>query len=354
MLKKEFLKSINNDDIFLYTISNNKGISIDITNYGATVTSIKAPDMNGRIQDIVLGFNNIDRYMDSHPYFGSTIGRYANRIAGGSFFLNNKRYKLECNEGKTHLHGGFKGFDKVFWRSSVIGNKLIMHHVSPDGDQGYPGNLDIQVTFELSKDNEFSIEYNAVCDTDTIINLTNHSYFNLSGCKRKILDHYLKIYASKYTPVGDGSFPTGEIAPLVDTPLDFSTATQIGKRIDDDYSQLKICSGYDHNYILDEGSLPDSYVDGRHTGKGICAEVYDPHSGRLMQVLTDKPGVQFYSGNYLNNINGRDGVTYTKNFGLCLETQFFPDSPNHLNFSNCELKKDETYLYKTAYCFSTK
>ena len=337
MIKQRSLCHLNRKDIILYTLLNANGVSIDITNYGATITSIKVPDKEGCFQDIVLGFNNIDRYLEDQLYFGSTIGRYANRIAYGKFLLNGRQYILDCNFENTHLHGGYSGFNKAVWQGSVVDNKLIMHHLSIDGDQRYPGNLDIHVTFGLNEDNKLDIEYHAVCDKDTIINLTNHSYFNLSGCLQDILDHYLKIYASTYTPIDAGSIPTGEIALLESTPLDFSNMTQIGKRINADHPQLKICKGYDHNYILD--------------GKGICAEAYDPISGRSLKVLTNKPGMQFYSGNYLNGIEGRDGIKYTKNFGFCLETQFFPDSPNNKGFPDCVLKKGEVYSYKTTYCF---
>ena len=339
MIKKRSLCHLNSKDIILYTLLNANGVSIDITNYGATITSIKVPDKEGCFQDIVLGFNNIDRYLEDQLYFGSTIGRYANRIAYGKFLLNGRQYTLDCNFENTHLHGGYSGFNKAVWQGSVVDNKLIMHYLSIDGDQRYPGNLDIHVTFGLNEDNKLDIEYHAVCDKDTIINLTNHSYFNLSGCLQDILDHYLKIYASTYTPVDAGSIPTGEIALLESTPLDFSSMTQIGKRINADHPQLKICKGYDHNYILD--------------GKGICAEAYDPISGRSLKVLTNKPGMQFYSGNYLNGIEGRDGIKYTKNFGFCLETQFFPDSPNNIGFPDSILKNGEVYSFKTTYRFGT-
>jgi len=340
MVKKEFLRHLEHDDIFLYTTHNNNGISVSVTNYGATITSIKVPDIKGRCKNIVLGLDSINEYIAGNPYFGSTIGRYANRIAAGRFLLNGRQYVLDCNDGKNHLHGGYAGFDKVVWKGAIIDNKLVMHHLSIDGDQGYPGNLDVYVTLELNNDNELSIKYQAVCDADTIINLTNHSYFNLSGCARDILDHELKIYASRYTPVVAGGIPDGETATLADTPMDFSTMTRIGKRINDDYEQLIICKGYDHNYVLDKA--------------GLCAEVYDPLSGITLQVTTDKPGIQFYSGNYLDNINGRDGVKYIKHYGFCLETQFFPDSPNNIGFSDCRLKKGDIYSYKTTYRFGVE
>jgi aldose 1-epimerase len=333
MIKK--ISSLNR--LELYELKNQNGVSVKITNYGATITSIRTPDRNNDLQEIILGFDNIERYLEKHPYFGSTVGRYANRIAGGSFMLNGKRYRLDKNEGDNHLHGGYKGFDRVFWEGSISGGRLVMHHISPDGDQGYPGKLDVRVSFGLSRDDELDIEYHAVCDRDTIINLTNHAYFNLTGCSRDILDHELRIYALKYTPVGAGSIPTGEIAPLEDTPLDFSRMEKIGKRIGGDHPQLEITGGYDHNYVLDS--------------KGICAEVYDSFSGRSLRVFTDKPGLQLYSGNYLDGISGHGGVKYIKYFGLCLETQFYPDSPNNEGFSSCILRKGDIYSYKTTYGF---
>ena len=316
---------------------NKNGLSVTVTNYGATITSIKVPDKRGSLLDIALGFDNLEDYLKGHPYFGSTIGRYANRIAGGVFSLNGKKYKLECNDGNNHLHGGFNGFDKVVWQSEIKKNKLAMYYLSKDGDQGYPGNLEVCVTFELNNDNELKIQYNAESDSDTIINLTNHTYFNLSGCLRDILDHELKIHANMYTPVSEGGIPNGEIASLNGTPMDFSKMTRIGKNINDKFLQLGICNGYDHNYVLDK--------------PGLCAEVLDPVSGITLDVITDKPGIQFYSGNHLVDIKGRKGVKYVKNFGFCLETQFFPDSPNHSNFSDCVLKKGDIYSYNTTYRF---
>jgi len=337
MIKQVFSKKHNNKDIFSYEIVNNNGSSTAITNYGATITSIKVPDRKGRITEVTLGFDNIDSYIAGHPYFGSTIGRYANRIAGGKFTLNGKQYVLDCNDGKNHLHGGYCGFDKAIWESEINKEQLVMHYFSIDGDQGYPGNLDVYVTFELSDDNELAICYRATSDADTIVNLTNHAYFNLSGYRQNILGHELKIYAGSYTPVLEGGIPTGEIADVGGTPMDFLKMTRIGQRINDDFKQLKLTGGYDHNYIPDK--------------TGLCAEVIEPESGITLQVFTDKPGLQFYSGNYLGGIVGRDNVKYTKNFGFCLETQFFPDSPNNSGFPDCVLKKGKVYCYKTTYRF---
>jgi aldose 1-epimerase len=337
MIKQESLGQLDGKDIILYTLENTNGVSIGIINYGATVTSIKTPDKEGRFEDIVLGFDDIDGYIGDKMYLGCTVGRYANRIADGKFVLNGKQYNLDINWETNHLHGGKSGFNKAIWQCSAVGERLIMHYLSVDGDQEYPGNLDVHVTFGLTEENGLDIEYRAVCDKDTIVNLTNHSYFNLSGCSRNILDHDLKIYAGNYTPIREGLIPTGEIDPLRGTPLDFSRMTRIGERINDDHPQLKICGGYDHNYVLDD--------------VGLCAEVYDTVSGRSMKVFTDKPGIQFYSGNYLNGLEGRGGIKYVKNFGLCLETQFFPDSPNRKGFSDCVLRKGEIYSYKTTYSF---
>ena len=323
--------------LILYELKNNNGVSVKITNYGATITSIVAPDRDDNFQDITLGYDKVEEYLEDRLYFGSTVGRYANRIANGKFILNSKEYILDKNLGNTHLHGGFKGFNKIFWKSSITEETLAMKYMSPDGDQGYPGNLDTRVDFRLNDDNELDIKYTAVCDKDTIINLTNHTYFNLSGCQRDILDHELKIYAKKYTPIGEESIPTGEIESLAGTPLDFSRMTRIGERIREANTQLEIAGGYDHNYVLDN--------------TGICTEAYDPQSGRTLKAYTDKPGMQFYSGNYLNGNIGRDGIKYIKNFGFCLETQFYPDSPNNPGFSNSVLKKGATYSYKTTYSF---
>jgi aldose 1-epimerase len=337
MIKQIFLKKLKDKDIFSHEFVNNNGASIAVTNYGATVTSIKVPDRKGHLTEITLGFDNIDSYIGSHPYFGSTIGRYANRIANGKFTLNGKQYILDCNDGKNHLHGGYSGFDKAIWESEINKEQLAMHYSSIDGDQGYPGNLDVYVTFKFNNNNEFDICYRATSETDTIINLTNHTYFNLSGCSQNILGHELKIYANLYTPVLEGGIPTGEIADVSGTPMDFLKMTRIGQRINDDFEQLKLTGGYDHNYIPDK--------------TGLCAEAIAPESGITLQVFTNKPGLQFYSGNYLEGIAGRDDVKYTKNFGFCLETQFFPDSPNKDNFPDCVLKKGEVYCYKTTYRF---
>lgn len=340
MIERLSIVNADGNKLELYELRNNNGVSVKITNYGATITSIKAPDRNNDLQEVVLGFDDPETYLESHPFFGSTVGRYANRIAGGKFVLDDVEYSLDRNEGDNHLHGGYRGFDKVFWKGSISGGRLVMHHISPDGDQGYPGELDVNVYFGLDDNGRLDIEYNAVSSKDTIINLTNHSYFNLSGGSRDILGHELRIYAERYTPVDGDSIPTGDVAPVEGTPLDFTKMTAIGERIDDSHEQLLNTGGYDHNYVLDK--------------KGICAEVYDPSSGRSLKVFTDKPGVQLYTGNGLDGITGHGGIRYTRNFGLCLETQFYPDSPNKEGFSDCILKEGDIYSYKTTYAFGVE
>jgi aldose 1-epimerase len=343
MIKKEILKEKDGKTIYKYTFANKIGMELSVTNYGATIISIKAPDRDGKFEDVVLGLSGIDDYLAGHPFLGCTAGRYANRIANGRFLLNGKEYVLARNEnGVAHLHGGNVGFDKAVWSGEVLGDQVVLSLASPDGDEGYPGRLDVKVAFSLNDNNAVNIAYTAVCDKDTVVNLTNHSYFNLTGCKRDILDHKLKIYADYYTPVDKSLIPTGEILKTKGTPLDFSDFHAIGERIGESFEQLALCGGYDHNYVL----------AGR--GRKLCAEVKDEASGRFMAVYTDKPGVQLYTGNFLKDVAGRGGAVYSKNFGLCLETQFFPDSPNHAHFPDCVLKAGETYAYNTSYVFSVR
>jgi aldose 1-epimerase len=343
MVKKELLKEKEGKKIYGYCFQNKNGMELTVTNYGATIISIKTPDRTGKLEDVVLGLSGIDDYMAGHPFLGSTAGRYANRIAGGKFCLNGREYSLARNENNlSHLHGGNIGFDKAIWEGEVQSGKVVLSLSSPDMDEGYPAKLDVKVSFSLNDDNEVGIEYYAVSDGDTIVNLTNHSYFNLTGCKRDILDHKLKINADFFTPVNKALIPTGEILKLEDTPLDFSDFHTIGDRIGEAFEQLTICGGYDHNFVL------------RERGYKACAELYDQASGRFMTVFTDKPAVQLYTGNFLGDIKGRDGTLYSKNFGVCLETQFYPDSPNHAHFPNCVLKAGQIYSYKTAFRFETK
>ncbi|MGB9601600.1 MAG: aldose epimerase family protein [Limisphaerales bacterium] len=332
-----------------YVLKNNKGMTVKIITYGGIITELLVPDRNGKFNDVVLGFDDLRGYLKGHPYFGAIVGRVANRIAGGKFKLGDKEYTLAKNNGPNHLHGGIKGFDKVVWdaepiyRSDGVGVKLS--YLSPDGEEGYPGNLSVTVVYLLSNDNELKIEYKATTDKETIVNLSNHSYFNLLGAENGlILDHELFINANYYTPVDDTLIPTGEIKPVEGTPLDFRKPTKIGTRIE----QVKVGdnpSGYDHNYVLNGGGVK---LD-------LAAQVYEPTSGRFMEVYTTEPGVQFYSGNFLDStLTGKKGVVYKKHHGFCLETQHFPDSINHPNFPSVMLKPGQMYTQTTIYKFSTK
>ncbi|MGC8886000.1 MAG: aldose epimerase family protein [Verrucomicrobiia bacterium] len=332
-----------------YVLKNNKGMTVKIITYGGIITELLVPDRNGKFNDVVLGFDDLRGYLKGHPYFGAIVGRVANRIAGGKFKLGDKEYTLAKNNGPNHLHGGIKGFDKVVWdaepiyRSDGVGVKLS--YLSPDGEEGYPGNLSVTVVYLLSNDNELKIEYKATTDKETIVNLSNHSYFNLLGAENGlILDHELFINANYYTPVDDTLIPTGEIKPVEGTPLDFRKPTKIGTRIE----QVKVGdnpSGYDHNYVLNGGGVK---LD-------LAAQVYEPTSGRFMEVYTTEPGVQFYSGNFLDStLTGKKGVVYKKHHGFCLETQHFPDSINHPNFPSVVLKPGQMYTQTTIYKFSTK
>lgn len=327
-----------------FKLKNSKGMEVHIINYGGIVTKMIVPDRNGKLQDVVLGFDTPEEYQkkSEHPYFGALIGRYGNRIAKGKFTLNGKEYKLAVNNGPNHLHGGLKGFDKVFWDVNEGKNTLELTYNSKDGEEGYPGNLKVTVTYSLTENNEFKIDYNATTDKATPINLTNHSYFNLSADKnRSILDHELMINADAYTLVDRDLTPTGEQKNVKGTEMDFTKAKIIGK----DIKAVKEGGGFDHNWILRDQSK---------TMK-LAATLYEPKSGRFMEVFTMEPGIQFYSGNFLDGkFTGKAGDAYQKNDGLCLETQHFPDSPNHANFPDTILKPGETYTTSTVYKFSTK
>jgi aldose 1-epimerase len=344
--KKAFGKTADGTEVDLYTLTNTAGTTARIMTYGAILTELTAPDRDGKMTDVVLGFDNLKDYLAGHPYFGATVGRVANRIAKGKFTLDDKEYKLATNNGPNALHGGLKGFDKVVWKAEPVtadGAAVKFTYVSKDGEEGYPGNLTATVTYTLTNDNALRIDYRATTDKATPVNLTNHSYFNLAGPKSgDILGHELTLKADKYTPVDKTLIPTGEIKPVQDTPLDFRTPHRIGERID----QLKgDPGGYDHNFVLE------------HQGKepALAAVVREPKSGRVMEMFTTEPGVQFYTGNFLDGKQtGKDGVTYKKHGGLCLEAQHFPDSVNHANFPSMILKPGETYRQTTIYKFSAK
>jgi aldose 1-epimerase len=331
----------------VYTLTNNHGVEVKITNFGGTIISLLAPDKNGNSGDVVLGFDNLDDYLAKSPYFGCLVGRYANRIGQATFSLNGVEYPLAANNGANHLHGGLKGFDKVVWQAEPLTDDqsvgLKLSYFSPDGEEGYPGNLTVTVVYTLTNTNALRLDYHATTDQTTVINLTNHAYFNLAG-SGDILDHTMMINASATTPVSSALIPTGELAPLAGSPLDFSTSTRIGDRINQDDEQLTFAGGYDHNYVLNAAG--DLSI--------LTARVIEPTTGRVMEVYTTKPGIQFYSGNFLTPITGKGGQSYGKRCGFCLETQYYPDSPNQPNFPSAVLEPGETYQHTTIYQFSTR
>lgn len=345
MKNEVFGKTKEGTEVQLYTLTNESGTTVKITNYGGIVTSIVTPDKNGKAGDVVLGFDNLEGYLKEHPFFGALAGRYANRIAKGKFTLDGKEYKLATNNGPNHLHGGLKGFDKQVWTVSdqqPDQNSVKMTYLSKDGEEGYPGNLTSSVTYTLTNSNELKIDYEATTDKATPINLTNHSYFNLAaGQAQDALNHEVTIYADKYTVVNETLIPTGELRPVAKTEMDFTTPHTIGERI------TKVeGGGYDHNYVLNN----------TNNGKmGLAAMVYEPTSGRVMEVFTTQPGVQFYSGNFLDgSLTGKNNINYKKHYGFCLETQHFPDSPNQPEFPSVILKPGETYKQSTIYKFSVR
>jgi aldose 1-epimerase len=317
---------------------------VKVMTYGAIVTELHAADRSGRFGDIVLGFEDLAGYLRRNPYFGAVIGRVANRVARGKFKLDGVEYNLATNDGLNHLHGGLKGFDKVLWQAEPAqtsnGSSVKFSYLSHDGEEGYPGNLSVAVTYVLTEDNELRIEYVASSDRVTPVNLTNHSYFNLAGAENgNILQHELSLAADHFTPVDDELIPTGEIRQVKDTPLDFRKLRSIGERI------RELPGGYDHNFVLNQ------------SGKGLtsAAHVYEPTTGRSMEILTTEPGIQFYSGNFLDgSLKGTKGVVYGKHQGFCLETQHFPDSVNHPNFPTTVLRPGDTYTQTTIHRFSTK
>ncbi|HET9178265.1 MAG TPA: aldose epimerase family protein [Terriglobia bacterium] len=335
-------------EVHLYTLTNSSGMQLAITNYGARIVSVQAPDRNGKMADVVLGFDNLPDYMKYNTYFGALVGRYANRIGGAKFTLDGKVYHLPVNNGPNSLHGGIKGFDKRFWTAEEVqgdGPSLAMTYSSKDGEEGYPGNMQAKVVYTLAKDNSLKIDYSATTDKDTIINLTNHSYFNLAGeGNGDILKQVLMINSSKITPADATQIPTGKIIDVGGTPFDFRKPTPIGARINEDNQQLKIGKGYDINYILDR----------KGPGLELAARAYDPKSGRQLEVWTTEPGIQFYSGNFLDgSIHGKGGKAYGSRSAFCLETQHYPDSPNHPDFPTTELKPGQTFHEVTVFKFST-
>lgn len=350
MRKRPFGKTMDGREAELYTLLNSNGVEIEIANYGGIVVSLRLPDRRGEMDDVVLGYDNLSGYEADKWHFGATIGRYANRIAGGKFRLNGHEYTLALNNGPNHLHGGVVGFEKAVWGArdfTAHNERLILEYVSEDGEEGYPGNVTARVEYSLTNENEFQIKYSATTDKDTVVNLTNHSYFNLGGADAgDIRQHQLQLDADQFTPVNENLIPTGELRRVSHTPFDFTQPETIGARINQDDSQLKFGRGYDHNWVLN-----------RTAGRGLslAANLYEPESGRAMEIFTTEPGIQFYSGNFLDgSMRGKAGVSYQKHAGLCLETQHFPDSPNQPKFPSTALKAGERYESTTLFKFSSR
>jgi aldose 1-epimerase len=328
-----------------FTLVNGHGVEVRAITFGGIITSLRTPDRDGNLDDIVLGFDELDPYLAGSPYFGSIIGRYGNRIAGGRFDLDGATYTLAQNNGPNHLHGGEVGFDKVVWAGEPFENDeglgVVFTYTSADGEEGYPGTLNVEVTYTLTETDELVVDYRAVTDRATPVNLTQHSYFNLAG-RGDILGHELMIAASAYTPVDSTLIPTGELAPVQDTPFDFRTSTPIGARIDADDAQIHNGLGYDHNWVLDrEGE-----------GLELAARVVEPGTGRTLEIYTEEPGLQFYSGNFLDGaLTGKGGTIYEHRSGFCLETQHYPDSPNQPSFPSTVLRPGEEYRTRTVMAF---
>lgn len=339
-IMKENWGKVNNKDVFLYSLKNKNGVVVKITNYGGIITSILVPDAKGKMGDIVLGYDSLKGYLTTTPYFGAIVGRYANRIAKGTFKLEKKVYKLAINNGNNSLHGGLKGFDKMVWDAKEINDStgvgLVLTYMSKDGEEGYPGNLDVTVTYLLNPSDKLKITIEARTDKPTPVNLCNHTYFNLGEANTTVLGHRLKINANRYTVVNDELIPTGELRPVKGTPMDFTGFHSIGERI----GQVK--GGYDHNYVLIK----------KEKELSLAATIEDPMSGREISVLTTQPGVQFYSGNFLDGtIKGKEGKVYKQHYGMCLETQHFPDSPNQPAFPNTILRPGDKFKEITVYKF---
>ena len=351
IIKAEFGKMPDSIIIDKYTLKNANGLKMDVITYGGRITSLKVPNKEGKFENIVLGFDNLEDYLrEDDPFFGALIGRYGNRIAKGKFSLNGEEYTLATNNNENHLHGGVKGFDRVVWNVEPIesenGPLLKLTYLSKDGEEGYPGNLKVTVIYTLTNDNILEVSYEATSDKSTIVNLTQHAYFNLSGdFSKTILDHELSINADKYLPVDATLIPTGELADVTNTPFDFRTAKTVGKDIIADNDQLKKGLGYDHCWVLND----------QNSGMRFAASAYHPESGRLFEIYTDEPGIQFYSGNFLDGtLPMPNGGTYAHRTGFCLETQHYPDSPNQKNFPSVVLNPGEVYKTKTTFNFSVK
>jgi aldose 1-epimerase len=348
-MKSEFGKLESGETVHLYTLQSASGMEVKITNFGGIITSIRVPDKNDTMGNVVLGFDSLEDYTKFHPYFGALVGRYANRIGGGLFKLDGMNFSLAQNNGQNSLHGGIVGFDKKLWKSKEFENEsgvgVELEYMSPDGEEGYPGNMNCKVIYTLTNDNELKIQYQATTDKTTVINLTNHSYFNLKdGGESTILDHEVVISSNQITPTDEGSIPTGELMEVEGTPFDFREPHTIGERIESDHQQIQFGGGYDHNYVLEDNS-----------NLKFTASAYEPQSGRFMEVYTTEPGVQLYTGNFLGTApEGAEPPRFEFRTGFCLETQHFPDSPNRPEFPSVVLNPGNTFESTTVYKFSVK
>ena len=348
--RESFGKTRGGEAVEIYTLRNRRGAEARVTTYGGAVVSLKVPDRAGKFDDVLLGFDDLEGYLKTTTYVGSLVGRYANRIAKGRFSLNGTEYTLATNNGENHLHGGVRGFDKVVWKARPLpargGQALELTYVSKDGEEGYPGNLTVRVVYTLTDANELRIDYHATTDRDTVVNLTNHNYYNLAGQGNgDILGHLLMVNASRFTPTDAGAIPTGELRPVRGTPFDFTRPTAIGARINQDEEQLKLGKGYDHNFV----------VNGRAGTLRLAGRVTEPTTGRAMEVWTTEPGMQLYTGNYLDGSDiGKGGKPYRQRYGFCLETQHYPDSPNRPEFPSTVLRRGGRFRSTTVYKFSAR
>ncbi|HUF62769.1 MAG TPA: aldose epimerase family protein [Verrucomicrobiales bacterium] len=337
--------------VTLYTLTNDSGMQVSVIDLGGIIVRVRTPDREGKLDDVVLGCASLESYLKDSPFFGCITGRYCNRIAHGEFTLGGTTYTLAKNNGNHHLHGGKEGFNRKLWTAApgVKDNapSLVLSYTSPDGEEGYPGNLTCRVVYTLTNDNALRVDYHAVTDKATVVNLTNHSYFNLAGAAKAqpILDHVLTIHASRFTPTDSEAIPTGEIQPVKGTPLDFTSPTRIGDRIEDAHEQIQFGKGYDHNYV----------IEGEAGTLRAAARVHEPTTGRVLEIETTDAGIQFYTGNFLDgSFEGKDGAAYPRRSGFCLEEQKYPDSPNHPSFPSAALQPGETYSKTTVYKFSAE
>lgn len=343
VVKEKFGITKDGKDVYAYTLSNSNGMQARVINYGAILVNLFVPDKDGKLDDVVLGFDNLEGYYGNGSFFGATIGPSANRIGGASFEINGKTYQLDVNDGPNNLHSHMEnGYHKQVWEAAEGDNSVTLTLEGKDGEMGFPGNKKITMTYSLSEDNALKLAYHVSADADTIVNLTNHTYFNLSGHQAgSIEDHLLQLHAGNYTPVVPGAIPTGEIAPVAGTPMDFTKAKPIGQDINADFEQLKLTLGYDHNFVIDgaDGSLKE------------IAQVQDPKSGRKMKVFTNLPGVQFYAGNCIAEETGKENAVYAPRKGFCLETQYYPDNIHHPNFPQAVFGPGKDYESETVYQF---